>query len=161
MSSLSCDSGIGVDTSLIEEKRTVKSKKREESVVAAEKEESMATENSNSEQQVPGASSSLDSSDTGAAFNKLLMTDVGYANKLAGTIGLTTGSNASSITVEEEVCVHTTDNSVVKASEADLALANTLIREHQLCVHSFWLALNSSYFRSLLFSSGMKETKLK
>lgn len=160
MSSLSCDSGIGVDTSLIEEKRTVKSKKREESVVAAEKEESMATENSNSEQQVPGASSSLDSSDTGAAFNKLLMTDVGYANK-AEAIGLTTASNASSITVEEEVCVHTTDNSVVKASEADLALANTLIREHQMCVHSFWLALNSSYFRSLLFSSGMKETKLK
>lgn len=159
VSSLSCDSGIGVDISLPGAKRTVKSKKREESVFAAEKEELMTTENFSEEPLVPcGASSSVDPPELGAAFIKILMTDIGYASK-AGAIGLNTETNARFTAAEEDAC--TTNNSVINASEEDLALTDTVLREHQLCVHSFWLALNSSYFRSLFFSSGMKETKVK
>lgn len=157
VSSLSCDSGIGLDTctSSLEAKRTVKSKKREVSLVVVENEKTVTSEKSHSEQQATGDSSSLDSA-SDATFNKLLMTDIGYANK-AGAIGLTTASNTSSASGEEDA----SENSVSNTSEEDLALANSVIREHQLCVHSFWLALNSSYFRSLFFSSGMKETKVK
>ena len=158
VSSLSCDSGIGLDTctSSLEEKRNVKSKKREVSLVVVENEETVTVcDKSHSEQQATGYSSSLGSA-SDATFNKLLMTDIGYANK-AGAIGLTTATDTSfSYEVGDS-----SEDSVPTTSEEDLALANTVIREHQLCVHSFWLALNSSYFRSLFFSSGMKETKVK
>ncbi|EDO31093.1 predicted protein [Nematostella vectensis] len=43
----------------------------------------------------------------------------------------------------------------------DLDVPESVVREYEIHVHSFWLALNSSYFRGLFFSSGMKETRNK
>lgn len=154
VSSLSCDSGISCDTLSSEAKRSVKSKKREESAAM----DLPSTRDSNGAS--PLNASSTSDLDLDIAFTKLLITDIGYANK-AGAIGLTSASNSSFTSAEDEVHRQATENSVIKTSEEDLALADTVIREHQLCVHSFWLALNSSYFRSLFFSSGMKETKVK
>ena len=160
VSSLSCDSGIS-DTSSSETKRTVKSKKREESWIVVEDQEQEAETMMNSEntcKHLPdGTSSDADLLDI--TFSKLLIADIRYAHK-AGAIGLTAvnsvedGASASCYSQPME-------NGVIRTSEEDLTLADTVIREHQLYVHSFWLALNSSYFRSLFFSSGMKETKVK
>ena len=166
VSSLSCDSGIGCETLPSEAKRTVKSKKREDSLNVVENRESVARDNldveKTSDSNDASTSSTLSSPelDLDIAYTKLLLTDIGYANK-AGAIGLTGAANSSLTSGENEVNKTATDNGVLKAREEDLVLADTVIREHQLCVHSFWLALNSSYFRSLFFSSGMKETKVK
>ena len=169
VSSLSCDSGIGCETLPSEAKRTVKSKKREDSLTVVENRESVARDNLDAEKTSDSndASTSSTSStvsspelDLDIAYTKLLLTDIGYANK-AGAIGLTGASNSNLTSGENEVNKTAADNGVLKAREEDLVLADTVIREHQLCVHSFWLALNSSYFRSLFFSSGMKETKVK
>ena len=169
VSSLSCDSGIGCETLPSEAKRTVKSKKREDSLTVVENRESVARDNLDAEKTSDSndASTSSTSStvsspelDLDIAYTKLLLTDIGYANK-AGAIGLTGAANSSLTSGENEVNKTATDNGVLKAREEDLVLADTVIREHQLCVHSFWLAMNSSYFRSLFFSSGMKETKVK
>lgn len=154
VSSLSCDSGIS-DTSSSEAKRTIKSKKREDSwIVVDDKEQESGTSTVNSETckaSPAGTSSDVD-------LDKLLIADIRYAHK-AGAIGLT------AVTAEDGATAsfssQSTENSVIKTSEEDLTLADTVIREHQLYVHSFWLALNSSYFRGLFFSSGMKETKVK
>lgn len=164
VSSLSCDSGIGCETLPSEAKRTVKSKKREDSLTVVENGESVARDNLDAEKTSDSNDASTSSTvsspelDLDIAYTKLLLTDIGYANK-AGAIGLTGASNSSLTSGENEV--NKTDNGVLKVREEDLVLADTVIREHQLCVHSFWLALNSSYFRSLFFSSGMKETKVK
>lgn len=166
VSSLSCDSGIGCETLPSEAKRTVKSKKREDSLTVAENRESVARDNLDAEKTSDSNDASTSSTvsspelDLDIAYTKLLLTDMGYANK-AGAIGLTGAANSSLTSGENEVNKTATDNGVLKAREEDLVLADTVIREHQLCVHSFWLALNSSYFRSLFFSSGMKETKVK
>ena len=166
VSSLSCDSGIGCETLPSEAKRTVKSKKREDSLIVVENKESVARDNldveKTSDSNDASTSSTLSSPelDLDIAYTKLLLTDIGYANK-AGAIGLTGAANSSLTSGENEVNKTATDSGVLKAREQDLVLADTVIREHQLCVHSFWLALNSSYFRSLFFSSGMKETKVK
>ena len=166
VSSLSCDSGIGCETLPSEAKRTVKSKKREDSLTVVENRESVARDNLDVEKTSDSNDASTSSTvsspelDLDIAYTKLLLTDIGYANK-AGAIGLTGASNSSLTSGENEVNKTAADNGVLKAREEDLVLADTVIREHQLCVHSFWLALNSSYFRSLFFSSGMKETKVK
>lgn len=166
VSSLSCDSGIGCETLPSEAKRTVKSKKREDSLTVVENRESVARDNldveKTSDSNDTSTSSTLSSPelDLDIAYTKLLLTDIGYANK-AGAIGLTGATNSSLTSGENEVNKTAADHGVLKAREEDLVLADTVIREHQLCVHSFWLALNSSYFRSLFFSSGMKETKVK
>ena len=166
VSSLSCDSGIGCETLPSEAKRTVKSKKREDSLTVVENRESVARDNLDAEKTSDSNDASTSSTvsspelDLDIAYTKLLLTDIGYANK-AGAIGLTGASNSSLTSGENEVNKTAADNGVLKAREEDLVLADTVIREHQLCVHSFWLALNSSYFRSLFFSSGMKETKVK
>ena len=166
VSSLSCDSGVSCETLPSEAKRTVKSKKREDSLIVVENKESVARDNldveKTSDSNDASTSSTLSSPelDLDIAYTKLLLTDIGYANK-AGAIGLTGASNSSLTSGENEVNKTAADNGVLKAREEDLVLADTVIREHQLCVHSFWLALNSSYFRSLFFSSGMKETKVK
>lgn len=166
VSSLSCDSGIGCETLPSEAKRTVKSKKREDSLTVVENRESVARDNLDAEKTSDSNDASTSSTvsspelDLDIAYTKLLLTDIGYANK-AGAIGLTGASNSSLTSGENEVNKTVADNGVLKAREEDLVLADTVIREHQLCVHSFWLALNSSYFRSLFFSSGMKETKVK
>ena len=166
VSSLSCDSGIGCETLPSEAKRTVKSKKREDSLTVVENRESVARDNLDAEKTSDSNDASTSSTvsspelDLDIAYTKLLLTDIGYANK-AGAIGLTGAANSSLTSGENEVNKTATDNGVLKAREEDLVLADTVIREHQLCVHSFWLALNSSYFRSLFFSSGMKETKVK
>ena len=166
VSSLSCDSGIGCETLPSEAKRTVKSKKREDSLTVVENRESVARNNLDAEKTSDSNDASTSSTvsspelDLDIAYTKLLLTDIGYANK-AGAIGLTGAANSSLTSGENEVNKTATDNGVLKAREEDLVLADTVIREHQLCVHSFWLALNSSYFRSLFFSSGMKETKVK
>lgn len=158
VSSLSCDSGIG-DTSSSEAKRTVKSKKREESWILVEDQEQesgTALSSDTCKLQAAGTSSDVDLDIT---FSKLLIADIRYAHK-AGAIGLTSANNAedgASATLSSQ----STENNVMTTNEEDLTLADTVIREHQLYVHSFWLALNSSYFRSLFFSSGMKETKVK
>lgn len=159
ISSLSCDSGIG-DASSSEAKRTIKSKKREESwiVVEDQEQESETMMNSVSAcKHLPvGTSSEVDLDVT---FSKLLIADIRYAHK-AGAIGLT-AMNSLEDGASAFCSSRSTDNGVMRTSEEDLTLADTVIREHQLYVHSFWLALNSSYFRSLFFSSGMKETKVK
>ena len=166
VSSLSCDSGIGCETLPSEAKRTVKSKKREDSLTVVENRESVARDNLDAEKTSDSNDASTSSTvsspelDLDIAYTKLLLTDIGYANK-AGAIGLTGATNSSLTSGENEVNKTAADNGVLKAREEDLVLADTVIREHQLCVHSFWLALNSSYFRSLFFSSGMKETKVK
>ena len=166
VSSLSCDSGIGCETLPSEAKRTVKSKKREDSLTVVENRESVARDNLDAEKTSDSNDASTSSTvsspelDLDIAYTKLLLTDIGYANK-AGAIGLTGASNSSLTSGENEVNKTAADSGVLKAREEDLVLADTVIREHQLCVHSFWLALNSSYFRSLFFSSGMKETKVK
>ena len=169
VSSLSCDSGVSCETLPSEAKRTVKSKKREDSLTVVENRESVARDNLDAEKTSDSndaSTSSMSSTvsspelDLDIAYTKLLLTDIGYANK-AGAIGLTGASNSSLTSGENEVNKTAADNGVLKAREEDLVLADTVIREHQLCVHSFWLALNSSYFRSLFFSSGMKETKVK
>lgn len=157
VSSLSCDSGIG-DALSSETKRTVKSKKREESwiVVEDQEQESGTTMNSDTcKLQASGTSSDVDLDVT---FSKLLIADIRYAHK-AGEIGLT-AANTAEDGASASFSSQSTENGI-KTSEEDLTLADTVIREHQLYVHSFWLALNSSYFRSLFFSSGMKETKVK
>ena len=166
VSSLSCDSGISCDTLPSEAKRTVKSKKREDSLTVVENRESVSRDNLDAEKTSDSNDTSTNSTvsspelDLDIAYTKLLLTDIGYANK-ADAIGLTGATNSSLTSGENEVNKTAADNGVFKAREEDLALADTVIREHQLCVHSFWLALNSSYFRSLFFSSGMKETKVK
>ena len=166
VSSLSCDSGISCETLPSEAKRTVKSKKREDSLTVVENRESVARDNLDVEKTSDSNDASTSSTvsspelDLDIAYTKLLLTDIGYANK-AGAIGLTGATNSSLTSGENEVNKTAADNGVLKAREEDLVLADTVIREHQLCVHSFWLALNSSYFRSLFFSSGMKETKVK
>lgn len=166
VSSLSCDSGVSCETLPSEAKRTVKSKKREDSLTVVENRESVARDNLDVEKTSDSNHASTSSTvsspelDLDIAYTKLLLTDIGYANK-AGAIGLTGASNSSLTSGENEVNKTAADNGVLKAREEDLVLADTVIREHQLCVHSFWLALNSSYFRSLFFSSGMKETKVK
>ena len=166
VSSLSCDSGVSCETLPSEAKRTVKSKKREDSLTVVENRESVARDNLDVEKASDSNDTSTSSTvsspelDLDIAYTKLLLTDIGYANK-AGAIGLTGASNSSLTSGENEVNKTAADNGVLKAREEDLVLADTVIREHQLCVHSFWLALNSSYFRSLFFSSGMKETKVK
>ena len=166
VSSLSCDSGVSCETLPSEAKRTVKSKKREDSLTVVENRESVARDNLDAEKTSDSNDASTSSTvsspelDLDIAYTKLLLTDIGYANK-AGAIGLTGATNSSLTSGENEVNKTAADNGVVKAREEDLVLADTVIREHQLCVHSFWLALNSSYFRSLFFSSGMKETKVK
>ena len=166
VSSLSCDSGVSCETLPSEAKRTVKSKKREDSLTVVENRESVARDNLDAEKTSDSNDASTSSTvsspelDLDIAYTKLLLTDIGYANK-AGAIGLTGASNSSLTFGENEVNKTAADNGVLKAREEDLVLADTVIREHQLCVHSFWLALNSSYFRSLFFSSGMKETKVK
>ena len=166
VSSLSCDSGIGCETLPSEAKRTVKSKKREDSLTVVENRESVARDNLDAEKTSDSNDASTSSTvsspelDLDIAYTKLLLTDIGYANK-AGAIGLTGASSSNLTSGENEVNKTAADNGVLKAREEDLVLADTVIREHQLCVHSFWLALNSSYFRSLFFSSGMKETKVK
>ena len=166
VSSLSCDSGISCETLPSEAKRTVKSKKREDSLTVVENRESVARDNLDAEKTSDSNDASTSSTvsspelDLDIAYTKFLLTDIGYANK-AGAIGLTGASNSSLTSGENEVNKTAADNGVLKAREEDLVLADTVIREHQLCVHSFWLALNSSYFRSLFFSSGMKETKVK
>ena len=166
VSSLSCDSGVSCETLPSEAKRTVKSKKREDSLTVVENRESVARDNLDAEKTSDSNDASTSSTvsspelDLDIAYTKLLLTDIGYANK-AGAIGLTGASNSSLTSGENDVNKTAADNGVLKAREEDLVLADTVIREHQLCVHSFWLALNSSYFRSLFFSSGMKETKVK
>ena len=166
VSSLSCDSGVSCETLPSEAKRTVKSKKREDSLTVVENRESVARDNLDAEKTSDSNDASTSSTvsspelDLDIAYTKLLLTDIGYANK-AGAIGLTGASNSNLTSGENEVNKTAADNGVLKAREEDLVLADTVIREHQLCVHSFWLALNSSYFRSLFFSSGMKETKVK
>lgn len=166
VSSLSCDLGVSCETLPSEAKRTVKSKKREDSLTVVENRESVARDNLDAEKTSDSNDASTSSTvsspelDLDIAYTKLLLTDIGYANK-AGAIGLTGASNSSLTSGENEVNKTAADNGVLKAREEDLVLADTVIREHQLCVHSFWLALNSSYFRSLFFSSGMKETKVK
>ena len=166
VSSLSCDSGVSCETLPSEAKRTVKSKKREDSLTVVENRESVARDNLDAEKTSDSNDASTSSTvsspelDLDIAYTKLLLTDIGYANK-AGAIGLTGATNSSLTSGENEVNKTAADNGVLKAREEDLVLADTVIREHQLCVHSFWLALNSSYFRSLFFSSGMKETKVK
>ena len=166
VSSLSCDSGVSCETLPSEAKRTVKSKKREDSLTVVENRESVARDNLDAEKTSDSNDASTSSTvsspelDLDIAYTKLLLTDIGYANK-AGAIGLTGASSSNLTSGENEVNKTAADNGVLKAREEDLVLADTVIREHQLCVHSFWLALNSSYFRSLFFSSGMKETKVK
>ena len=157
-SSLSCDSGIG-DALSSEAKRTIKSKKREESWIVVEDHEQesetmMTNLDSASTHQLNREEVDLD-----VTFSKLLIADIRYAHK-AGAIGLT-AINSAEDGASVSCSSQSTENCVIRASEEDLTLADTVIREHQLYVNSFWLALNSSYFRSLFFSSGMKETKVK
>ena len=50
---------------------------------------------------------------------------------------------------------------VLVGSKDEDDLSSTVIKKYEIHVHSFWLSLNSSFFRSLFYSSGMRETKDK
>ena len=122
VSSLSCDSGIGCETLPSEAKRTVKSKKREDSLTVVENRESVARDNLDAEKTSDSNDASTSSTvsspelDLDIAYTKLLLTDIGYANK-AGAIGLTGASNSSLTSGENEVNKTAADNGVLKARE--------------------------------------------
>lgn len=138
VSVLSCDSGISEDATFLETKRSTKRKKREES-----------------EQH----GSTCCDSELVTDLN-LSLTNISANEALKGLAGDPI-SNDTIAPGRESVCMEVTAESVKNTCDDDSSLAETLVCEHQLCVHSFWLALNSSYFRGLFFSSGMMETKIK
>ena len=162
VSSLSCDSGIS-DVTFSETKKTVKSKKIEESSIRGEKGHNPVNQDSGNWQNAANSNGdavvSPTSSDVDVTISKLLIADISYTHK-AGAIGLTalnTGDESPSASAP----LQSSKTGTAEASVEYLTFTDTVIREQQLYVHSFWLALNSSYFRSLFFSSGMKETKVK
>lgn len=61
------------------------------------------------------------------------------------------------IQADKRVCIEDQIETENMASADDVD--SYVVCEHEMYVHSFWLALNSPFFRGLFFSSGMKETK--
>ena len=156
-SSLSVDSGIVTTDSKCINKR----KKRGDSdvspictltpnhITASTSQESSSTnENSAPDQNADPTASISDS-----AISKLLTDKCNVSEELP-----TNETAASGNTSRESGVQDRTDPDPVSV---DSNLESTVVREHEIHVHSFWLALNSSYFRGLFFSSGMKETKYK
>ena len=134
----SCDSGISEDATCLETKRSTKRKKGEES-------EHHGLTYCDSK-----LVSDLSVSLTNISANEALK---GLAEDRLSNDNIAPGG--------ESTCMEVTAESVANTGDDDSSLDETLVCEHQLCVHSFWLALNSSYFRGLFFSSGMMETKIK
>ncbi|XP_022783695.1 uncharacterized protein LOC111324413 isoform X2 [Stylophora pistillata] len=155
VSSLSCDSGIS-DATFSETKRTVKSKKIEESSAGGEKGNNPVNEYSGNWQGFANLNGDAVVSSTSS---DVLIADISYAQKI-GAIGLT-ALDSDDGSASASAPSPSTNTETAETSEEDLTFTDTVIREQQLYVHSFWLALNSSYFRGLFFSSGMKETKVK
>ena len=62
---------------------------------------------------------------------------------------------------DKKICVNIEESLPIYASMTQQDVDSCVVCEHEIHVHSFWLALNSPYFRGLFFSSGMKETKDK
>lgn len=134
----SCDSGISEDATCLETTRSTKRKRGEES-------EHHGLTHCDSK-----LVSDLSVSLTNISADEALK---GLAGDLLSNDTIAPGG--------ESACMEVTTESVANSSDDDSSLDETLVCEHQLCVHSFWLALNSSYFRGLFFSSGMMETKIK
>ncbi|XP_029197096.2 uncharacterized protein [Acropora muricata] len=134
----SCDSGISEDATCLETTRSTKRKRGEES-------EHHGLTHCDSK-----LVSDLSVSLTNISADEALK---GLAGDLLSNDTIAPGG--------ESACMEVTAESVANSSDDDSSLDETLVCEHQLCVHSFWLALNSSYFRGLFFSSGMMETKIK
>ncbi|XP_074613753.1 uncharacterized protein LOC141873606 [Acropora palmata] len=134
----SCDSGISEDATCLETKRSTKCKRGEES-------EHHGLTHCDSKL-VSDLSVSLTNNSADEALK-------GLAGDLLSNDTIAPGG--------ESACMEVATESVANTSDDDSSLDETLVCEHQLCVHSFWLALNSSYFRGLFFSSGMMETKIK
>jgi hypothetical protein len=66
------------------------------------------------------------------------------------------------IQADKKICVEIKESHPIDCKNQELdtgELDTCVVCEHEIYVHSFWLALNSPYFRGLFFSSGMKETK--
>ena len=60
---------------------------------------------------------------------------------------------------DEQTCEQAESKQVVNSLNSTVQENwNEPLRQHKIYVHSLWLAAQSSYFRSLLHSSGMKET---
>ena len=165
---LSSDSGFD---ETLEAKGTVKRKKKTEPSFLIEGEERTTARNCDSNQYNgdPESNSMPDGSactPPDVVLTKLL-TDICYANK-AGAIGLTCQKNSTVTGNQEGSPLKSADDQpsgdehgIGKSNQDEPDMTETVAREHHLYIHSFWLALNSSYFRSLFFSSGMKETKVK
>lgn len=134
----SCDSGISEDATCLETTRSTKRKRGEES-------EHHGLTHCDSK-----LVSDLSVSLTNISADEAVK---GLAGDLLSNDTIAPGG--------ESACMEVTAESVANSSDDDSSLDETLVCEHQLCVHSFWLALNSSYFRGLFFSSGMMETKIK
>lgn len=136
----SCDSGISEDATCLETTRSTKRKRGEES------EHHGLTH--------------CDSKLVSDLSVTVSLTNISADEALKGLAG-DLQSNDTIAPGGESACMQVTAESVANSSDDDSSLDETLVCEHQLCVHSFWLALNSSYFRGLFFSSGMMETKIK
>lgn len=134
----SCDSGISEDATCLETTRSTKRKRGEES----------------EHHGLTHCDSKL------VSDLSVSLTNISADEALKGLAG-DLQSNDTIAPGGESACMQVTAESVANSSDDDSSLDETLVCEHQLCVHSFWLALNSSYFRGLFFSSGMMETKIK
>ncbi|XP_031563053.1 BTB/POZ domain-containing protein POB1-like [Actinia tenebrosa] len=62
---------------------------------------------------------------------------------------------------DKKICVDIEEFLPIYTFATQQDVDSCVVCEHEIYVHSFWLALNSPYFRGLFFSSGMKETKDK
>lgn len=134
----SCDSGISEDATCLETTRSTKRKRGEES----------------EHHGLTHCDSKL------VSDLSVSLTNISADEALKGLAG-DVQSNDTIAPGGESACMEVAAESVANSSDDDSSLDETLVCEHQLCVHSFWLALNSSYFRGLFFSSGMMETKIK
>lgn len=59
------------------------------------------------------------------------------------------------IQADKRVCIEEVHQTDLLQNDID----SCVVCQHEIYVHSFWLALNSPFFRGLFFSSGFKETK--
>lgn len=62
---------------------------------------------------------------------------------------------------DKKICVDVEESLPIYTSVTQQDVESFVVCEHEIYVHSFWLALNSPYFRTLFFSSWMKESKDK
>ena len=58
----------------------------------------------------------------------------------------------------EDVSTDTDESPLLDVQDFNVPLPTVPLRQHKIYVHSFWLSVQSPFFRSLFYSSGMKES---